>query len=499
MAYQIMYGSTVLYGAADEQRKVISAKLDECADGPSKLTVSLPPTHPLVGNMELHDFNNFVTVKWDSTQVFAGYIADSTTDIDGVVTITVNDVLKLLDLPLVALKDKGYSSAAYAPNDLLEAIRVCHNMYLVQFDSIAITSVSYGYIGYLNTDTNSRYVDCDPKEVMSPWAMLKKWVIDPYKAVVHGSVNNSGKCVATIAGGAFGQHSTPIQRGVNLIKMAHSKSTDGMLTGMYVTGAKHFVRKTVRTLATIRHVSDTIPYGSTELEVTGSAADADVTINDGDKLIIGNDVYQAYLPLSRTMRIQGNVTTHTLPINMPANYNYHAANTSYHPVTIPTQDSVFAEEYGSISTYSTRSYTIEGKSYYVIENTVNVSAKRLRYGAKYEHYTTDQWFAPWALLRAAASELAKRTELSETFDADAVSPAFYQNNGELYRAGYLVPVQADELGIDETMLIAKASIDLLDHSAVRYEIGYAKKTATGNVADLRLDVAHVSHRVTEAR
>lgn len=492
MAYEILYGTSVIYRAGE--RKVKSAILKQYANKPSSLTVSLPPNHPLARSMTLHNFSSHVFVNWDGEQEFAGYISDSSTDIHGVVTITVDDVLSLLDMPLVCLADVDFKKSACEPSELLEAIRTAYNLYGTRrFDSIAVTSTTYGTIGYLSDGT--RLVDCDPNEVMTPWAMLKKWVIDPYKAVVKAKVNSSGYYEVSVAGGAFGQHATPIERGVNMTKIRASRSSDGMITGVYVTGAKFLSIKNFVTAATLR-APRTLALGSTEIQVTGSSASFDYTVKDGDKLRIGNNVYQAYLPQSKTLRVTGNTTQYTLPIRPPLNYKY-TTGLSYHEVDVAAQSSTFGEYRGNIASRDRTSVSVDGRSYYVIKNTISVSSYRIGRGPKFEHYTSDAWFSPDQLIKAAAGELSKRLDFSETYDVDAVSPALYQTGGELYRVGNRVPVVADELDVDKTMLISAATTDILDLGATRFEIGYERKTATSRVSDLRLDVDHVSHRVTE--
>ena len=492
MAYEILYGTSVIYRAGE--REVASAVLKQYANKPSKLTVSLPPNHSLARSMTLHNFASHVFVNWDGEQEFAGYISDSSTDIHGMVTITVDDVLSLLDMPLVKLADVDFKKSACEPSELLEAIRTAYNLYGTRrFDSIAVTSTTYGTIGYLSDGT--RIVDCDPNEVMSPWAMLKKWVIDPYKAVVKAKVNSSGYYEVSVAGGAFGQHTTPIERGVNMTKITASRTSEGMLTGMYVTGAKFLSIKNWVAAATLSAPKN-LALGSTEIQVTGGSASVDYTVKDGDKLRIGNNVYQAYLPSSKTLRVTGNTTQYTLPIRPPLNYKY-TTGLSYHEVQVAAQSATFAELRGNIALRDGTSVSVSGIQCYVIKNTLSVSSNRIGRGPKFEHYTSDAWFAPDQLIAAAAGELSKRLNFSETYDVDAVSPALYQTDGELYRVGNRVPVVADELDVDKTMLISAATTDILDLGATRFEIGYERKTATGRVSDLRLDVAHVSHRVTE--
>lgn len=495
--YRITYGSNVIYDSRDQSRALISAKLDLDAKSPSKLTFSMPPTHPMARAVQLHDFANVIRVIYrNNDDALNGYATRIETDIDGIVTVTVVDGLAMLDMPLTCLADHGYDASQYKLTDLLAAIAECYNSMMpaeARIYGIAKGWTKYGDIGYTATidgASTNNVVACDPKKVMSPWQMLKEWVIDPYDACAIYAYDGTTTphYSVLLAVKAYKDDTEDVERGINLTGIRKSISSDSLVTGLYVTGGKIFKPLSDTQPATTGlYLASTARRGDTSIKIK-SQVNLDYTISDGDKIAFDGNVYEAYLPLSKELNVlwtTGQAPTYTLPLTRPVQREARVTSGTRVTVSAYARDAKFAEATADLSGYDGTSYTYDGITTKVDNKVLYSEGTANRYGLKVREWSDSDYFLPSYLRDMAVVALKGMLNVEESYDADVA---------DNYRfTGWMTHVRDEVLGVEVDMPVAKASIDLLDPSRSSYELGAAKQTLVARLASLDQNVKNVGY------
>lgn len=476
MPYTIDYGSQYLYKPGDESLALASAKMTLSSTGPGKMTISMPRSHTLATTVSVNDFANPVRVSWnENNPVFVGFVSEIGTDMDGMMTLTVDDAMTLLDMPQTSMADNGREEGQYNNMTLLTYIRAAYNNLVpdeLKLASLAISSTEYGTIGSSNSDDSTSVgttIDCDPDAVMSPLQMLLKWYVQQYGAVIRTNWISRRPALSSmrilLSKTAFPSGGGTIKRGENLLRLDVLTSSKDMVNALYVIGSEY----------------ETVSGGSGETYTmrAGHRGDRYVQVTsrndivEGDTLVIGGYGYKA----QNTIRGGGGGR---LYLDRPYQWN----DTSSSSVT-KRSGSFTTERHVSDLTYFTSgsSYTRDGFTSRINGKVIYNKGLADRYGLKMATYSNTNAFQPHYLRDLAHTALKAVASLSKSYAVDALDTCLY-GGGVPWGIGSMMHVEDSVQGVNEDMPLSAADVDLLEPSASRYTIGATKRTVTDRLAAL---------------
>lgn len=231
--------SAIIHESGSVDRVVHNASIDLNADGISKLTFTMPPDHPEVGNIEILKYGNTdksISVYFDNTQLFHGYVVSKSEDINGEVTVTCEDDLGMLKHAMVTVRTLG-DSVHMTPSNALQQILSAYNAVV---DAQLYIGVGHAPdVGY--TLNNVKGVDLQVSKPTNAWDLLKSIFVDKYGCTVHVNPRTSpiNACTLQVYETEVSDSTQVVRFGENLVDYQSEVFDEGIYTAVVPVGANY--------------------------------------------------------------------------------------------------------------------------------------------------------------------------------------------------------------------------------------------------------------------
>ena len=478
-------GDEFIHNPSDPDRQVHNAKLELGVDSIGTLTFTMPPTHPLISQIELLRYGNTdksISVYYNDMQLFHGAVVSKSEDMNGEMTVTCKDDLMLLDEAVVYLyepppESSVYRSGKYTPFEALGHI-------LAEYDKLVPTGIqlSEGTVPDIGDEASTygyKVVELPTGKPMTALDALRTLFVEKYGCGIRIA---PGTRKVDITSGSYGTNSQIIRFGENIVDYESEAFVDNMYTAVVVVGKTY----TQYYLGAHTKFRLTQSAAKGESRIYGVVVDNDrmgeVAIGSGYMIAYGGNNYRVtdYSgSISGTMRLtldnelveglpSGSIQEIWEPYNSP---KYKTKR----PMMLDKLDN------GTYSGYKKTGYTLYS------ESAVQRYGLRTRVIDKSDEGHID------ILLNTAKSALSEHSQIDLTLDITAVDMTILSDGYQHLTAGESVRVISEPHGIDTTLVVSEVSLDLDDPSQTRYTLGVGRPTINRKIESGRLDLAIVEN------
>lgn len=497
MAYTVKYGSYNLYVPGSDSYAMHGMQLGMRVDQVSTLTFTMVPNHPQRSRIKLHDFANPVTVYYDDTLLFRGYVTRMVTGIDMQVTVTCESDLGMLDMVHVRFTDDDVftSDEPFAPTagNVFSWAIACYNSKVPSSMQFTIGHNIGSTVGYTVPWLSKRVVDASTTTPDTALGLITGSVVSPYGCVLKVWYDGSTRYIG-IYTAAPDTNSQRIEFGKNMKTYEYDENDEDFHTACYPIGATYKDYSSASNVATW-HTTAAAAAGAEYIVVDASIdwvpsygnLDHD-KVASGDIAVIGGVNYRITqlesdrkLLLTPVWQKYGFGLVAAVASGAAVYYKGHSPYGKSHTCTLydvsnGTKDTYFYK-YGPILRH-TASYGSYGLDTFAFTDT------NIGYGPD--------------LLAKAEELLLQCNEPTITLSADAVDMAMYGNYTHL-QAGQRVRVINSIHGVDTTMQVTQADIDLDNPAATRYTLGAYQQSVSRKVKGNTRGIGEVNERMEQMR
>lgn len=487
MAYHITYGTSALYEAGSADRAVHDMKMGLSADGASTLDLTVPPTHPLLPSLKVHDFAHLIDVTFDGRLLFRGFITRMDVNMWNEVAVHCESEISMLGWVLAVDAEPTAKTAS----GMLKWCVDKFNSYM----SSAVGSSWTDWLYYCPIDTYDDDVGYPCKELgdkhaigetpaspASMMSLLADNAVSKYGCLLYLDYDRTAnRKTVVLKKGTTGTASQTIRIGENLTDYAQSSTTEPLYTGCDTTGAS------VSLDATIVYPSSTpivVAYSAAEgdtsvsLQIANSNIDY-YSLSSGDTLVFGSasedgkwtsemdaDHMIWPTPLATPVAIKT-----PLPTSLAAGSVVGYIPSGWDKRSRPL----------NLSDITDRTVVIGGRTYKKVGRFVYDTAAVARYGLKMTLTSDSDRILGSDLLSQAIHELRQNISPSFTLTIKGVDMAMYSSNRQHLRVGDSVRVISEPHDVDEVMLVRSMSVSPDNPAQTSYVIGKGMPTATGQI------------------
>lgn len=463
----------IIHSADSPDRQVHGAKLDMAMDGISKLTFTMPPTHPLAGSIELLRYGSTtksISLYFDDQQLFHGVVVSKSEDMDGEITVTCKDDGVMLEQAYVSLISSDTHNRDTAENvirDILDEYNA-----LVPND----LHVGIGNVPTVGYDDGSRTVVDMPASGKAMTALdAIRSCVEPYGCTLRVTPHvgtTMQYAELNVYDGAHGSSSQVVRFGENLVDYTSEVFEDGVYTAVMPVGRNYNHRYYYGYPATFRtnrasNAGSKYLYGS---NVSGQG------IYQGFIVVIGEE-YTEY----KIAEYESGMITLDSPLDV-----YVGSGTD---VSIwPNYSGVYKFSRPRMldslpdGTYKSGQYQKTGKTLY------NINAVQ-RYGLRTLMLNMSDEGHSDVLLNRAIEALDGNPTIPLLIEIDAIDMALYTDSVDHLTAGQTLRVVSEPHGVDTTMAVSDIRLNLDDPSQTRYTLGVRPDTISGKVEQNRLGMS----------
>lgn len=467
MSYLVKYGESVLFAPGDEELSIHDAKITQKSNGYSIFSFTMPPKHPLHGQLFLHALDKRITVWFDDTMLFCGIITSKVKTMWLEWEVICESELVLLSWVLTRYKPtNNLASTALAE---LMGIYNSHVWRLGRKYAITVDPESQASsVGYEDPYSENNICDAETSSPRPILDILTNNIVDAYGAFMRLRYDENGNKLIGIFPSAPETSAQIIQLGENLIDYTYTESDDEMYTACYPIGGTS---------------GDILSYGETGWLVVDEAGEVgsnvfklraksgSVNVIDGGIMIIGKDslVCTTYKTVGETP-VDVDVWP-AIPYAIPAgkNVRYVGRRPNYYDGTV---------------TLAGLPRQWFGNAYYCDRSLVYHDNAANRYGIKCMTYHDADIKDPYMLRNKAAAMLSQHVWPKRTVSVKAIDMAFYAEGYEHLQASQKVRVVSQAHGLDEDMYISQADLDLQDPGQTRYTLGSIESSVTKSLGKL---------------
>ena len=468
--YSVKYGSSSVYVPGSDSYAIHNAKLGMKTAHVSTFAFTMPPGHPLRSTIALQDLSHPVRVWFDDELLFCGYVTHMTVMLSMELAVECVSDLNLIASVHARIEDHPQTNGkrrVYTAPQLFEKLVTYYNGLVTSSRRFAIGhTVGASAVGYYDSEAGKTVVDASASTPTGILDILGKSILEPYNCMLKVWYEDGTRYIGlyTSAPDTSGQ---VIRFGENMTKLALDTHTDDLYTGCHPTGGSYRIYdlSNAKRIQTTRNIS----AGSYILYVK-SMTGSDITVESGDIFLLleGEYAYDSTDNIGTTETIVAMPVESMIGQNIPAGTNGYVVKKG----TDSTSATVTLERMAD-GTYQS-GYRKSGELVYNVDAVARYGLKTFTFADSDIRYTED-------LLSKAIAELSQRLLPSVTIDTDGVDMALYRSGYTHLVAGQKVRVVSEPHGIDMTMQVVEASLDLDNPGATKYTIGVLPKTASRGI------------------
>ena len=475
MAYLVKYGNAILFEPGSDTREMHGAKLSQSADGVAKFDFTLPPTHPAIGTISIRDLDHLVEVSFDGTVLFTGYIISMTTSLYLEVTVRCESVLGLLDGVMV----RFHPSAKVANYALAQLIGMWANL-TTWMNEISLKKIEFAVdpesqanqVGYVDPtpNTDRLIVDAETTTPKSILSILVDSIVQPYGAFIRMRRADDGTFLVGIFPNAQDLSSQVVCIGENLLDYEYTETDEGMYNACLPVGGAVDPKTGYGSVQTGIELAEAAAVGDRSIKIRSTSGTKEVHF--GNVLMIGyrygHTVEGGYD--GDSLGTTAKSVTVTPPIEAALSAGtvvYILDKTLYQPDgTCTLLLSGLDATYGS--------WRID---YDIIYNKASVQA----HGMRCMTFQDNDIRSPTQLRNKAAAMLAPMLDYKRSLTVSALDMAFYMDGYTHLQAGQKLRVISEPHGLDTTMYVRTADIDLDNPANTKYTLGTVERSLSRQV------------------
>lgn len=499
MSYKVTYGAYDLYVAGSDTYALHDMKLGMRVDQVSTLQFTMPPTHPRKATIRLHDMARPVRVWYGETLLFCGYITRMVTQIDMQMVVSCESDLGLLDMVHVRFTDDDvYTSdtpSSPTAGNVFEWAIECYNNKVAANRQFTIGHNVGSTVGYLVPWSNKRRVDATTTTPDTALGLIVGSIVNPYDCQLRVWYENDTRYIGLYTAAPV-TSSQRIEFGENMTSFEYDQNDEGFYTACYPIGATYSDYSDAANVA-VWHTTQAASAGDESVVtdipddwVWGKGNPDHDKVKGGDIMVIGGVPFRYWsasgagvLGINPVWSKGTMGTPKGLPSGTAVYYKGHSPSTNkkhtctLYDVANGTKDTDFYKT-GPIVRHT------ENASTYGI-NTLTFTDSNIGYGED--------------LLAKAIELLRKTSEPTLTISADAVDMAFYSSGYTHLQAGQRVRVVNSLMGLDTTMQVTQADIDLDNPAATKYTLGAYQQSVSRKVRGNARDIGTTNERIEQMR
>lgn len=472
MAYLVKYGDTVLFEPGSDERVMHGAKLSQTADGVTRFDFTLPPGHPALSEISIRDMAHPVTVYFDGTELFYGFVKSRTTSLWLEESFSCVSYLALLDELLVRYKPT-YRRGHYV---LAELMAMWNNLTTHTYEFYE-GKIEFGVdpqsaavqVGYEDPSTGTIVVDAETTTPKSILSIIKDSMLDPYGAFIRMRRQDNGTLMVGVFPDAPDTSTQTVNLGENLLDYSYTETDEGMYNACLPVGGAidHRELDRVYKAYTNVRVAEAASAGARYIKLKASSGTA--YAHGGGSVMIGRYGYA----------VEGNGGELT---------------TEPRQILISPPLTAGVSENASVTTNSTELYQYDDTctllnaggaadewswDYNIAYNKTSVRA----HGMKMFTFTDNDIRDAQTLFNKAKAMIIARLDFKRSLTVSALDMAFYLPSQKHLQAGQKLRVVSEPHGLDAVMYVRTADIDLDDPSQTKYVLGTVERTLSRQVRE----------------
>jgi len=498
--YRVTYGTYDLYVPGSDTYALFGMKLGMRVDQVSTLQFTMPPTHPRRSTIRLHDAARPVCVYYDETLLFRGYITRLVTQIDMRVVVSCESDLGMLDMVHVRFTDDSVftSDEPFSPTagQVFEWAITCYNNKVGSARQFAIGHNVGSSVGYLPSWGGHRMVDASTTTPDTALGLIVGSIVQPYGCVLKVWYEDDTRYIGLYTA-APDTSSQRIEFGENMTSFEYNLNDEDFHTACYPIGATYTDYVDCINVAVWRTTSaadlrdNSVFIDCSDDWIWGYGDPDHDKVDAGDIVVIGGVSYEVWQVISPTKE---------LAIN-PVWSKYMTGA----PKEIPSGTTVYYKGHSpdggikhTCTLYDVGNGTKETDFYKtgpIVRHTSNAST----YGLDTFTFSDSGIGYGPDLLAKAIEQLRKCCEPTLTISVDAVDMAYYRDGYAHLQAGQRVRVVNSLMGIDTTMQVTQADIDLDNPAATKYTLGAYQQSVSRKVRGNARDIGATNERIEQMR
>lgn len=474
-------GDEFIHDPASIDRQVHDASVNLRADGVSTLTFTMPPTHPLISEIEILKFGNTdksISVYFNDTQLFHGTVVSKAEDMNGELTVTCKDDLFLLEAANIYLLDPTII-ASHASGKWYATLAI--NEILDQYNDVApqelrISAATIPDVGYVVEGYPDKYLDVPSGSSMSALDVLKSVFADGWGCTLRVKFSEQLGKLRLYVSNASPEASQTVRFGENLTDYESEASAEPTYTAVMPVG-KNYTFYTRRVMGQFR-LTRSAAAGTDKLY--GTIVDSKipyvmVLVADGGYTYkVKENSYGSEIYLGVTPEIAETMPAGTL-------LDAWQLDDEAHKVTRPTM--LDRKPDGTYSGYRKKGVYLYNES--AVE----------RYGVRTQVIDVPDEGHINNLMKIAAEALSKHPVVGMTLDIKAVDMALLSDDYQHLAAGDMVRVVSEPHGVDTTLMVSSMSLNLDNPAETNYVLGIRQSSMSGKVERTRLNLAIMENNV----
>lgn len=483
MGYLIKYGDDVLFQPGDDDAPIHDARLGMRTDAVSTLDFTVPPGHPLRGQLSIRDFANPVRVWFDTQLLFCGFVSRITETLYKELEVACVSDLQLLADVHIRLPDHpnvNPKRMAYHANEVFSiALQLYNGLVGDQHKFVVGANIAADAVGYYDAVLDDTVVKVGSMSPTSALDVIASSILQPYGCMLKVWYSNGIRYI-----GLFTEPNVTntqiVQFGENMTSYDFSTSDEELYTGCYPVGGTK--RDYVTTGGTPMVVVNAV--AATSRTMTLRTVSGSVTMGLNDVFVVGDGMELesagVYTIDTSGTQVTVNASQGAIPAGTPAVYLGRSPQyTSSSTLTLNRLDD---------GDYDSHYYKDGG----VVYDTVAAAMYGLR---TFTFTDTSLTYAP-ALLKEAEEMIREQIYFKRTLDVDAVDMALYMSGYTHLLAGQKVRVVSVPHQIDDLMQVTSADLDLDNPGATKYVLGAVPGSVTRKMAGMAQETSDVKDQLT---
>ena len=475
MAYLVTYGTSTLFEPANDELAIHDAKISQSANGYSTFDFTLPPEHPLIGSMSIHDAANPVVVTFDGVELFTGVITSITRTLWNEYEVRCASELVYLDWVVTR-----YKPSDNRPGTALAELIALYNAYVeltygegrATYEMAVDPQSLADSVGYNDPTTGNKACDAEASSPTSILSILMGSIVNEYGAFIRLRRDSLGNRLVGIFPTPPDANSQTVRLGENLLDYNYSESDDDFFTGCYPVGGTADELESASEGALV--VAEANALNARKLKLRAQSGSVSV-VQDGI-IIVG---HSAFLLESGSITIT--TTAREVAVNPAIPYVIPAGTAVRYVGLNPTYYD------GTVTLDRLPSHMMTG----AYDNDMGIVWHRqaaTRYGLKVMTFHDSDVKDARTLMNKAIAVLGANIEPKRNLSVSAVDMAFYASGYQHLQAGQTVRVISEPHGLDLNMYVMSADINMQDPSQTRYQLGTMQNTLSRSLMRTKKDV-----------
>lgn len=468
----------IIHSSDSIDRQVHGAKLEMSVGGMSKLTFTMPPTHPLASSIEILRYGNTtksISLYFDNDQLFHGVVVSKSEDMDGEITVTCYDDLVMLQEANVVIFS-GDLDRWRLPRMAAGAILDEYNE-LVPDDMHVVLGDVPTDIG-VNRGGSSTYIEMPASgKAMTALDALNVAFVKPYgchlRMIPTGSPT-SYKAMLRIYSGSEGDSRQVVRFGENLTDYTSEVYSDGIYTAVMPIG-RNYDSHPLATRYT-GTITRNAPIGSERVYFRAGS-----NYTYGDWFSIGEE-YTEY-EVTLTYNEGGGELSFMIKPALEVALSIGDTITIY-------RGGIHRSRPRMLDSQPDGTYGPSNKYRKVDKTLYNIDAVE-RYGLRSFVLDMPDEGHSDVLMSAAINALGQHPAASLVIEIQAVDMVLYSDDPTYHHltAGQTLRVVSEPHGVDVTMMVSAVRIDLDDPSRTSYTLGVQPSTVSGKLEENRVNMS----------